>query len=82
VVADLAKSRELSGLSLLDLTPSQPNGKDPSHWVVLARSSGAFGSLAGEKNAKPLISTGTEDVWTDDFSNILSVFKLRKTETH
>ncbi len=82
VVADLAKSRELSGLSLLDLTPSQTNGKDPSHWVVLARDSSAFGSLAGDKNAKPLAGTGTEDVWTDDFSNILSVFKLRKTETH
>jgi hypothetical protein len=79
VVADLAQSRELSALSLLDLTPSQPNGKDPSHWVVLARNSAAFGELAEDKDAKPLVSSGTENVWTDDFSNILSVFKWRKT---
>lgn len=80
VVADLAKSRELSGLSLLDLTPALPNGKDPSHWVVLARSSADYGTLADDPQAKRLISTGSEDVWTDDFSNILSVFKWRKTK--
>jgi hypothetical protein len=78
VVADLAKSRELYALSMLDLTPSQPNGKDPSHWVVLTRNGTDYGSLASDKDAKPLISTGTQDVWTDDFSNILSVFKWRK----
>jgi spermidine synthase len=82
VVADLAKSRSLSALSMLDLTPSQPNGKDPSHWVVLVRNSADYGSLANDKDAKPLISTGTEDVWTDDFSNIISVFQWRKTATY
>jgi hypothetical protein len=34
VVGNLAKSRDLSCLSMLDLTPPQPNGKDPSHWIV------------------------------------------------
>jgi hypothetical protein len=29
-----------------------------------------------------LASSGAQDVWTDDFSNILSVFKWRKTGTH
>jgi hypothetical protein len=82
VVADLAKSRQLSGLSLLDLTPPQPNGKDPSHWLVLARNSADYGSLVNDRNARPLVSSGAQDVWTDDFSNILSVFKWRKTGTH
>jgi hypothetical protein len=77
VVADLAKSRQLSGFSMLDMTPSRP-----SHWVVLARNSADYGSLANDPLAKPLVSTGTEAVWTDDFSNILSVFKWRKVETH
>jgi hypothetical protein len=81
VVADLSKSRELSGLSMLDMTPPQPNGKDPSHWVVLARNSAGFGSMANDPIAKPLVSNGIEDVWTDDFSNILSVFKWQKKET-
>lgn len=82
VLADLAKSRGLSGVSMLDLTPSQPNGKDPSHWIVLARNSVDYGSLASDKDAKALSSSGSEDVWTDDFSNILSVFKWRKTAGH
>ena len=77
VLADLAKSRGLSGVSMLDQTPTQPNGKDPSHWVVLARNSADYGALANDKDARPLVSSGTQDVWTDDFSNILSVFKWR-----
>ena len=80
VVADLARSRDLSALSLLDLSSPTPNGKDPSHWVVLARSSAEFGNLANDPQARPLISKGVENVWTDDFSNILGVFKWRNPE--
>jgi hypothetical protein len=76
VVADLAKSRELSCLSLLDLTPAQPNGRDPAHWVVLARDSATFGTLVNDRYARKLVSAGAENVWTDDFSNILSVFRF------
>jgi hypothetical protein len=79
VVADLARSRDLNALSLLDMTPAQPNGKDPSHWVVLGDSAG-FGKLANDLNARPLLSNVAEDVWTDDFSNILSVFKWEQTK--
>src|SRR5262249_54748365 len=79
VVANLAQSRELSALSLLDLTPTQPNGKDPSHWVVLTRSSNDYAALASDPNAKRLQGNNTGDVWTDDFSNILSVFKWNQT---
>ena len=75
VVADLAQSRQLSCLSLLDLTPAQPNGKDPSHWVVLARSTEDYGSLATDSFARRLNGSHRDEVWTDDFSNILSVFK-------
>jgi hypothetical protein len=78
VVADLAASRNLSALSLLDSSEPQPNGKDPSHWVVLARNSADYGNLAKDADAKPLVSTSAEDVWTDDFSNILSVMKWEK----
>jgi hypothetical protein len=78
VVADLAGSRNLSSLSLLDLTPVQANGKDPSHWVVLARDAVDYGTLSQDSNARPLVSTSVDDVWTDDFSDILSVFKLNR----
>lgn len=75
VVAELARSRNLSCLSMLDLTPPQPNGKDSSHWVVLARNGTSYGTLVNEPYARPLIGSGDGDLWTDDFSNILSVFK-------
>ena len=75
VVAELAKSRNLSCLSLLDMTPQQPNGKDPSHWVVLARNAADYGELASDPNARALVSKDASKVWTDDFSNILSVLK-------
>jgi hypothetical protein len=76
VVADLAGSRNLSALSMRDMTPAQPNGKDPSHWVVMARSSADYGDLANHPDAHPLVSTSAENVWTDDFSNILGVLKF------
>ena len=75
VVADLARSRELSCLSMLDMAPPEPNGKDPSHWVVLARNSADYGALIHDANARQLTGSGTANVWTDDFSNILSVLK-------
>ena len=80
VVADLAASRNLSAVSLLDLSPTQPNGKDPSHWAILARNSADYGALGNDANARPLVSDGFDDVWTDDFSNVLSVFKWSKTK--
>jgi hypothetical protein len=75
VVAELAKSRNLSCLSLLDMTEQQPNGKDPSHWVVLARDVTDYGELRSAPNARPLTGKDAGKVWTDDFSNILSVLK-------
>ncbi|HEU0251881.1 MAG TPA: fused MFS/spermidine synthase [Pyrinomonadaceae bacterium] len=80
VIADLAKSRNLSGVSMLDMEPAKPGGKDPAHWVVMARNSADYGALASDPLAKPLVSENADDVWTDDFSNILSVFKWRKTK--
>jgi hypothetical protein len=79
VVSDLAKSRNLTCLSMLDMEPPQPGGKDPAHWVVMARNSVDLGTLINDPLARPLNSTSPEDVWTDDFSNILSVFKWTKT---
>jgi hypothetical protein len=76
VVADLAHSRSLTAVSLLDMTPTQPSGKDPSHWVVLARHTSDLGAIADAPNARTL-SGGLSKVWTDDFSNIISVFKWR-----
>ena len=77
VLAGLAESRRLTGLSLLDLAPSQSNGKDPSHWVALARQESDLGTLVSEPDAHLLRNQHAKQVWTDDFSNIVSVFKWR-----
>jgi hypothetical protein len=75
VVADLADSRQLSYLSMRDMTQPQLNGRDPSHWIVLARNNADFGSLVNDSYVQPLTGSGGRNVWTDDFSNIISVFK-------
>jgi len=50
-------------------------GKDGSTWVLLARDERYFGGLAGDEVWKKIDPRKTAAVWTDDFSNILSVFK-------
>src|SRR5882724_2154195 len=77
VMAELARSCGLSGLTLFDQMPSQVSGKDPSQWVVLARNANDFGGLTNDPVARVLTSTGVQQTWTDDFSNIISVFKWR-----
>jgi hypothetical protein len=77
VVADLALSRNLTCISLQDKRPSEPNGGDPSHWVVLGRSTNETAGFLNEPFARILTGRSDRQVWTDDFSNILSVFKWR-----
>ena len=48
----------------------------PSWWMVMARNTSELGSLATDARwTTPVIPKGTP-LWTDDFSNILSVLKL------
>lgn len=50
--------------------------KDPSMWVVVARADGDLGALSGDARWKPLdSSTRKLELWRDDFSNVVSVFK-------
>jgi hypothetical protein len=48
-------------------------GKEPSTWAVLARHTTDLGKLAQDARWKPLQGLAETNVWTDDFSNILSV---------
>lgn len=47
-------------------------GKYPSVWVVMARNDAALGSIAGDSRWTKVQG---DIVWTDDFSNILSLLK-------
>ncbi|HEX6047580.1 MAG TPA: fused MFS/spermidine synthase [Pyrinomonadaceae bacterium] len=75
VLAVLAKHHNLTSISGVDPAQDVVRGKDPSEWVVMARQSPAFDSLAGKHRWRPLEARTEADAWTDDFSNILRVFR-------
>lgn len=76
VVADVAASRDLTSVYLGDETLDPVKGRDPSAWVVMTRKQDDTGAFAKTPIAYPLIADG-KHLWTDDFSNILSVFRWR-----
>ncbi len=60
----------------LNVPPEEKRkGKDPSEWVVMARQVTGVGKLATSAGWYPLRGKPKEAVWTDDFSNLLKVFK-------
>jgi hypothetical protein len=67
----ICRSRDDSNLSREEMA----DGREESHWVVLARRKEDLGAL--NRNSRWLEVNGQGAVWTDDFSNILSVFKWR-----
>lgn len=51
-------------------------GKDPSTWVVVARASADLGPLSADARWRPLDEREHRpEVWRDDFSNVVSLFK-------
>jgi len=50
-------------------------GKFPSQWMVVARDPRDFGSLAADRRWQRPEVTASTPLWTDDFSNIVSVLR-------
>ena len=75
VLADLARHNGALTVSFADGEFNPRNGKDPSEWLVMARQSPAFDSLVPNPRWRVLRGRTDSDVWTDDFSNILRVFR-------
>jgi hypothetical protein len=75
VLADLARSRNLNCIGLDDARSIEVEGKDSSLWVVMARSPAELAELSKSSQARVLSADNHREVWTDDFSNILSLFK-------
>lgn len=75
VLADLAKGFGATCLSLADGEQNVRTGKDPSEWLVMAQQSPAFEILAQDPRWRVVKPTNGSRVWTDDFSNILKVFR-------
>jgi len=77
VVADLARARNLACLVFDDTARNQPSGKEPSQWVVMARRPEDVTTLAADTRWQTLEGRPDRAVWSDDFSNIVSIFKWR-----
>jgi len=75
ILADLAESRKLLCIGFDDLKPSSIEGKDPSQWVVMARSSAEISNLSINSQWKSLKGNSEARVWSDDFSNILRAIR-------
>jgi len=75
VLADLAGHNNSTSLSLADGEYDPVRGKDPSEWLVMAQQSPALDKLAQDPRWRALRARPDADVWTDDFSNILRVFR-------
>jgi hypothetical protein len=76
VVADVAQSRNLASTLLEDPILNSTRGKDPSVWVVMTRDADDAKIISSGPNAQALKGNG-RNLWTDDFSNILGVFRWR-----
>jgi hypothetical protein len=78
VVARLAESQGLAALQQIDaMGPGWPDGKSESHWIVMTRNRGDLDLLARDTRWRPLVAGESTPLWTDDFSNILSVLSVR-----
>jgi hypothetical protein len=75
VLAGLAKRNGSLVLTLADGEHNPTTGKDPSEWLVMARQSPAFEGLAKDPRWRPVEGGNDARAWTDDFSNIVSVFR-------
>ena len=74
VLDGIARSRNLNALDIDDDAVGEFSGKDMSRWVVLTRNPSDQGSLPDLPMAKVLNGAAGRVVWTDSFSNIVSIF--------
>ena len=78
IIGRLAASHGLTALQQVDrLGEDRPEGKSDSHWIVMARNASDLALLAADGRWSALTATPTTPLWTDDFSNILSVLRAR-----
>jgi hypothetical protein len=75
ILADLAESRKLKCIGFDDLNPGSFEGKDPSQWVVMARSAQEISNLSINSQWQPLSGRSGGRVWSDDFSNIIRAIR-------
>ncbi len=79
VVANLARDAGLQGRLIQEDDASESKGASSSTWTVLARTPEALGALPNDPRWTRYKLEGDPrvGVWTDDFHNLLAVFKWR-----
>jgi hypothetical protein len=80
VLANLAENMGLIALDGSDHDESEKDpypGKEFSEWVMLARRPEDFGSLMKDSRWPAARTSAKVGVWTDDYSNLLSVFSWK-----
>ena len=80
VIAALAQNANLVCLTNDDLPAQMVNAgefQDPATWVVLARREEDLASLRQHPQWHRLAANTAHKLWTDDYSNILSVFRRK-----
>jgi hypothetical protein len=80
VVANLAQQLGLVALRQYDndADKRQVPGISTSDWVVLARQREYLGKLVDDERWSPVETDPTVGVWTDDYSNLMSVFMWKQ----
>jgi len=80
VLGNLARDAGVISLGASDLKLSDEDvkmKKSASIWVVMARLPADLGGLVRDQRWRPLPVRPREALWTDDFSDILSVFNWK-----
>ena len=78
VVGGLAADAGLHARLFDDDRSDDETGLDPSTWVALAREAEDLGPLASDARWRPLdASTHRLELWRDDFSDLIGVFRWR-----
>jgi len=77
VVANLAVDAGLHALRCFDTDDDPYPGKNSSDWVLVARHQADFGPLRDNPRWIVPPAEPKKGLWTDDFSNLLSVYRWR-----
>ena len=74
VLAALAEDAGLKAFVRYDTEETKIPGKTPSAWVVMARDADDLRNLTSRPGWRPAARMQGVELWTDDFSNLLSIF--------
>lgn len=77
VVATLARDANLACRTFDDTHEDPALGKEPSHWMLLARATADFGPLNRRIGWLPVSDPGSRQPWTDRRAGVLEAFTWR-----